>query len=613
MRILYNSKINKKPFGCLKTDEECVIDLHIPCCCVTNTVFLLFNNDNKSKQYTFEMSLKQKQNDYDIYSVKFCIDTADLYFYKFHIVTQEGEFDLFREGYSDTNMGAGDLWQLTVYNKSYDTPKSFKGKVMYQIFPDRFCREGEVNLDGKLSPYWVHSNTNDVPHYLPDQAGEILNNDFFGGNLRGITGKLDYLKKLGVSVIYLNPIFKAYSNHRYDTCDYKTIDPMLGDESDFVTLCKEAHRRGIKIILDGVFSHTGSNSVYFDAKHIFGNGAVSNPNSPYRDWYKFSHYPHKYESWWGITTLPCVEELNPHYMEYIITGEDSVVRHWLDKGADGFRLDVADELPDEFIKQLTDTVHSHKKGSLVIGEVWEDASNKIAYSVRRKYFSASELDSVMNYPFMNSIIALCMGNMRVFDFEKSIMTICENYPKPVTDCLMNSLSTHDTARIFTVLSGADLSLSKEQKAGYVLTDEQKSLAFERLFTAVFLQFILPGCPCIYYGDEVAMEGFGDPFNRGFFKWENSGNAASTFFAHMAKLKNSIASLQTGSISVMCHTDIDVMHITRMLDGEVANAVINRGNTIYTVYTQDQKCVVSHNATITDDKVLIHKGGFALFV
>ncbi len=580
---------------------------------MTNTVFLLFNNDDKSKEYTFEMSLKQKQNDYDIYSVKFCIDRADLYFYKFHIVTQEGEFDLYKEGYSDTSMGTGDMWQLTVYDKNYDTPKSFKGKVMYQIFPDRFCREGEVSLEGKLEPYWVHQAAYDVPHYLPDQNGEILNNDFFGGNLQGITGKLDYLKKLGVSVIYLNPIFKAYSNHRYDTCDYKTIDPMLGDENDFVNLCSEAHKRGIKMILDGVFSHTGSNSVYFDAKHIFGGGAVSNPNSPYRDWYKFSEYPYKYESWWGITTLPCVEELNPHYMEYIITGKDSVVKHWLDKGADGFRLDVADELPDEFIKLLTDTVHSHKPGSLVIGEVWEDASNKIAYSVRRKYFSASELDSVMNYPFMNSIIALCMGNMSVFDFEKSIMTICENYPKPVTDCLMNSLSTHDTARIFTVLSGADLSLSKEQKAGYVLTDEQKNVAYERLFTAVFLQFVLPGCPCIYYGDEVAMEGFGDPFNRSFFKWENSGNAASTFFAHMAKLKNTVAPLQTGSISVMCHNDIDVMHITRMLKGEVANAVVNRGNTIYTVYTQDQKCVVSHNATITDDKVLIHKGGFALFV
>ncbi len=580
---------------------------------MTNTVFLLFNSDDNSRQYTFEMSLEQKQNDYDIYCAKFCIDMADLYFYKFHIVTQDGEFDLYKEGYSDTNMGSGDMWQLTVYNKDYDTPEDFKGKVMYQIFPDRFCREGNVDTKGKLEPYWVHQCANDVPHYLPDQNGEILNNDFFGGNLQGITSKLYYLKKLGVSIIYLNPIFKAYSNHRYDTCDYKTIDPMLGDESDFVTLCKEAHERGIKIILDGVFSHTGSNSVYFDAKHIFGNGAVSNPNSPYKNWYKFFEYPNKYESWWGIATLPCVEELNPHYLEYVITGKDSVVKYWLDKGADGFRLDVADELPDEFIKLLTDTVHAHKKGAFIIGEVWEDASNKIAYSVRRKYFSQCELDSVMNYPFMNAIIALCMGNMSVFDFEKSIMTICENYPKPVTDCLMNSLSTHDTARIFTVLSGADLSLPKEQKSNYVLTDAQKSVAFERLFTAIFLQFVLPGCPCIYYGDEIAMEGFGDPFNRGFFRWENTGNATSAFVEHMAKLKNTVKPLQTGNISVMCHAAISVMHITRMLNGQIADAVINRGNSIYTVNVPNQKCVVCHNATITSDKTLIHKNGFALFV
>lgn len=613
MRILYNSKINKKPFGCLKTDEECAIELHIPRCCATTTVFLMFANDDNSKKYTFEMTLAKQQNDYDIYSVKFSINTADLYFYKFHIVTAEGEFDLFREGYSDTNMSSGSLWQLTVYDKNYDTPKEFKGKVMYQIFPDRFCREGEVNLNGKLEPYWVHQSTCDMPHYLPDQKGEILNNDFFGGNLQGITSKLDYLKKLGISVIYLNPIFKAYSNHRYDTCDYKTIDPMLGDENDFVTLCEKAHKYDMKIILDGVFSHTGSNSIYFDEKHIFGNGAVSNQNSPYRDWYKFSEYPNKYESWWGIATLPCVDELNPDYIEYIITGKDSVVKHWLDRGADGFRLDVADELPDEFIKLLTDTVHAHKKGSLVIGEVWEDASNKIAYDIRRKYFSQSELDSVMNYPFMNSIIALCMDNITVFDFEQSIMTICENYPKPVTDCLMNSLSTHDTARIFTVLSGADLSLSREQQAEYVLSDEQKIIAYERLFTAVFLQFVLPGCPCIYYGDEIAMEGFGDPFNRGFFKWENTSDAASTFFAHMANLKNSILPLQTGNVSVMCHTDIDVMHITRTLKDNIADAVVNRGNTIYTVNIPKQKCVVCHNSTVTDDKILIHRGGFALFV
>ncbi len=611
MRILYNSKVDKKPFGCLKTDEECVINLHIPCCCITTSAFLQIQNDNGDGKYQFELTSEKTQNDYDIYSVTFSIDNPGLYFYKFHIVTKGSEFDLFRQDYADTNIGIGEMWQLTVYDKSYNTPDSFKGRVMYQIFPDRFYREGEPQFDGKLEPYWVHQSTQDLPHYLPDEKGEILNNDFFGGNLKGIMSKLDYIKNMGVGIIYLNPIFKAYSNHRYDTCDYKTIDPMLGTEDDFVALCSEAHKRDIKIILDGVFSHTGSNSIYFDANKIFGNGAVSNENSPYRDWYKFSDYPNKYESWWGITTLPCVDELNHSYMEYIITGQNSVIRHWLDKGADGFRLDVADELPDEFIKLLTDTVHSHKPGSIVLGEVWEDASNKIAYSVRRKYFSDCELDSVMNYPFMNAIIALCMGNISISDFEKSIMTICENYPKPVTDCLMNSLSTHDTARILTVLSGADDNISKRQKAEFVMSDEQRAKAVNKLFVAVFLQFILPGCPCIYYGDEIAMEGFNDPFNRGYFKWENQGNFVYEFFKQMAKAKNNSTALQKGDISFGCHNDIDVMHITRSFKNQSITGIINKGNSVYTLYIPKEKCIVCHNATVLDEKILIHKDGFAL--
>jgi glycosidase len=300
-------------------------------------------------------------------------------------------------------------------------------------------------------------------------------------------------------------------------------------------------------------------------------------------------------------------------MEYIITGEDSVVKHWLDKGADGFRLDVADELPDEFIKVLTDTVHAHKPGSLVLGEVWEDASNKIAYSVRRKYFSDCELDSVMNYPFMNAIISLCMDNMSVSDFEKEIMTICENYPKPVTDCLMNSLSTHDTARILTVLSGADSNMSKHQKADFVMNDEQRATAVNRLFIAVFLQFILPGCPCIYYGDEIAMEGFNDPFNRGYFKWENQGNFCCEFFKQMSEIKNNNEPLKTGNISFGCHNDIGVMHISRIKKDQIITATINKGNTVFTVNIPKEKCIISHNATVMDDKILIHNNGFALFI
>ena len=612
MRILYDSKQlkYKKPFGCLKTNEECTVSLYIPCFCMTKEVFLQIHSDDESCVHSFSMAKSGTEGDYEIYSCTFSLEDADLYFYYFRISTEGSDFDLFRQGYADTNIAVGDKWQLTVYRQDYDTADTFKGKVMYQIFPDRFCREGQTDCTGKLEPYTLHEDVRDIPNYLPDDKGEILNNDFFGGNIEGIISRLDYLSELGVSVIYLNPVFKAYSNHRYDTCDYKTIDPMLGDEADFVRLCEEAHKRDIKIILDGVFSHTGSNSVYFDRNNIFGNGAVSNPDSPYRNWYRFDKYPHKYESWWGIETLPCVDELNSDYMDYIINDDDSVVRHWLRLGADGYRLDVADELPDEFIKRLHTVVHEEKADALVIGEVWEDASNKIAYGKRRRYFSDSELDSVMNYPFMNSIIDFAMGNISCGQFEQNIMTIVENYPRPVVDCLMNSLSTHDTARIFTVLSGADMNLSKDAKAAYVLNGEERTTAVSRLMLAVMLQFILPGNPCIYYGDEVAMEGFGDPFNRGFFRWENQGCGISRYFAHMAKLKNTIPALQRGNLSFGCHSEIGVMHITRYLGDSSVTAIINRGDEVYSLLGK-ANILACHNATQCDDCVLVHKDGFVM--
>ena len=612
MRILYDSKQlkYKKPFGCLKTNEECTVSLYIPCFCMTKEVLLQIHSDDESCVHSFSMAKSGTEGDYEIYSCTFSLEIADLYFYYFRISTEGSDFDLFRQGYADTNIAVGDKWQLTVYRQDYDTADTFKGKVMYQIFPDRFCREGQTDCTGKLEPYTLHEDVRDIPNYLPDDKGEILNNDFFGGNIEGIISRLDYLSELGVSVIYLNPVFKAYSNHRYDTCDYKTIDPMLGDEADFVRLCEEAHKRDIKIILDGVFSHTGSNSVYFDRNNIFGNGAVSNPDSPYRNWYRFDKYPHKYESWWGIETLPCVDELNSDYMDYIINDDDSVVRHWLRLGADGYRLDVADELPDEFIKRLHTVVHEEKADALVIGEVWEDASNKIAYGKRRRYFSDSELDSVMNYPFMNSIIDFAMGNISCGQFEQNIMTIVENYPRPVVDCLMNSLSTHDTARIFTVLSGADMNLSKDAKAAYVLNGEERTTAVSRLMLAVMLQFILPGNPCIYYGDEVAMEGFGDPFNRGFFRWENQGCGISRYFAHMAKLKNTIPALQRGNLSFGCHSEIGVMHITRYLGDSSVTAIINRGDEVYSLLGK-ANILACHNATQCDDCVLVHKDGFVM--
>lgn len=547
MRILYNSKNEyyKSPFGCVRQDELCRLRIKIPISCKTQRVCLCISAESGFKM-TVPFALELTDGDYEVYRTQFSLFECDLYFYYFNITTINESFDLFKQG-DDTNIALGDLWQLTCFDKNYDTPHDFKGKVMYQIFPDRFAKSGEVNPNGKLVPYELHKDTDETPVYLPDKNGRITNSDFFGGNLGGIVEKLPYLKDMGVGIIYLNPIFMAYSNHRYDTADYKKIDPLLGTEEDFRILCHEAHKLGIKIILDGVFSHTGSNSIYFDAEHIFGNGAVSNPDSPYRDWFTFEDYPYRYTSWWGIDTLPCVNELNQSFMDYIINSEDSVISLWLRLGADGFRLDVADELPDEFIAAFHKKLKEVKPTAMLLGEVWEDASNKISYGIRRRYFSDSELDSVMNYPFKEAIIGFVTGKITGHEFADRIMTVAENYPRPVLDCLMNLLSSHDTPRIITALSGKGEGMSKTEKAELRLHGEELERTLTLTKVSALLQFTLPGNPCIYYGDEIGMEGFEDPLNRCFFQWEKQNTTLRNFYKELASLKNKNNAIKYGDI------------------------------------------------------------------
>ena len=606
MRILYDSKnsIFKTPYGCLEEGEVCSISIHVPQTCLTNKVFLCFEGQRELKVELFKT---HNENDYDIFSGSFSLDETGLYFYFFYIETQDSNFDLFRYGFSDTNIGEGEKWQLSCIPKNFKVNDEFKGRVMYQIFPDRFFKSGECNLKGKLTPFKKHTDTRDLPDYLPDEKGEILNNDFYGGNLKGIQEKLPYLKELGVGIIYLNPIFKAFSNHRYDTCDYKTIDPMLGTEEDFKNLCKEAHRLNIRILLDGVFSHTGSDSIYFDEKNRFGTGVLSNDNSQFKSWYHL-YKNGDYDSWWGIKTLPCVNELSGDFINYIIKDEDSVVKHWLSLGADGFRLDVADELPDEFIKILHGEVKKVNPNALVLGEVWEDASNKIAYDVRRRYFTDGELDSVMNYPFRDAIIGVITGKISTGEFAQRILTITENYPKEVVDCLMNSLSTHDTIRIMNILSGAPQDMDRFKSAEYQLSAEEINRANELIRPAALLQFFLPGSACIYYGDENGTFGFGDPFNRGYFNWYNTDNEINRFYKELAKLKNTHPAFKEGIIKF--ETACDGVLIMEREDGESRICAIV--NLLDKVYKTDKKSVLmSCNVSYDEQEIYIHQNGFVI--
>ncbi len=581
MRILYNSKDTrfKRPFGTLIEGQKCKISIHIPKSCETLQVRLVLLLENMCEYKSVLMELRDVADDYEIYTCTFAFEKADLYFYYFHVTTKNESFSLYREGYDKTNMEEGELWQLSCMPVDFCVPKDYFGSVMYQIFPDRFNQTGVCDTTGKLEPFWIHDSKYDIPQYLPNEQGKVENCDFYGGNLMGIASKLDYLKELGVGVIYLNPIFKAWSNHRYDTADYHKIDELLGTEEDFVKLCRMAHERGIKIILDGVFSHTGSNSRYFDKLGIFGNGAYSCPDSPYRSWYDFKEYPHIYTSWWGIDTLPCVKEMDEGFRNFIIDGGDSVVAHWLRAGADGFRLDVADELPDEFIAAFRARLKSIKPDALLIGEVWEDASNKISYGKRRRYFVGGELDSVMNYPFRSCIIDYVRNDDNGTRFKEKVMTIAENYPKNVLHTLMNMLSTHDTPRILSVLSTESAPGDKNTCAGYTMSESAREAAILRLRAATFLQFMLPGMPCIYYGDEIGTEGFGDPFCRGYFRWDKATeNPLREFFVRVANIRNSHDAIKHGDICVECDGKGRVV-IERKTGTNVCRAYVNMGEPI----------------------------------
>lgn len=467
-------------------------------------------------------------------------------------------------------------WQLTVYEDT-PTPAWFGQGVTYQIFPDRFRRTSVPDVGGMVGRRWVHDNWSDQPVFLPDEQGQITNRDFFGGSLAGITEKLDYLKSLSVSTIYLNPIFEADSNHRYNTADYHAIDPMLGSEEDFRTLCREAHARDIRIILDGVFNHTGSNSRYFNAEGFYPEpGAAQSTESPYFSWYSFHPWPTDYDAWWGVHTLPAVNEEQPDYRRFIISDKDSVVRHWLRDGADGWRLDVADELPDDFIAAIRDAIQAEKPNGYLLGEVWEDGSNKIAYSRRRKYLLGRETHGLMNYPLRTAALDYLRGGDAA-DFRDAMEEQRENYPPAAFYSGLNILGTHDTPRILTLLGADTIPDSKEARAAYHLSPEARRLAVRRLTLAAMLLYTFPGSPTLYYGDEAGMEGFEDPMNRQGFPWGREDQRLLTLYRTLGRLRKERESLQSGDLTYLT-AEGGLLIFCRKAGGERTYTALNTGDT-----------------------------------
>ena len=521
------------------------------------------------------------QTDYG-WTLSIAIHEIGLYFYHFTIENK---------GYVSCGyMEIGELYEkpqdflLTVCDKEYITPDWFKGGVMYQIFPDRFNKIGTItDIVGRIARH----DWGGQPSYRPNEQGKVLNNDFFGGNFKGIQEKLPYIHALGVTIIYLNPIFQAASNHRYDTSNYMEIDPILGTKDDFKELVDTAKKYGIRIILDGVFNHTGDDSVYFNKYGNFDSiGAYQSKDSPYYSWYSFQEFPNRYSSWWGIDILPEVNENSLDYQEFIF-GTDGVLKNWLKYGIGGYRLDVADELPDFFLKKLRQSVKESDPNAIIIGEVWEDASNKIAYSKRREYLQGYELDSVMNYPLKEAIIHYIQtGDAK--NLLHSIRVLINHYPKETLDCLMNILGTHDTARILTVLGGIHCNNKDEMacKEKAFLSIENKEKAIEKLKMAAVLQFTLPGVPCIYYGDENATEGHIDPFCRTCFDWEHLNADLISFYSKLGEIRKTYH------------------HIFK--DGEFKEILIENGLIVYKRSKNDDEIYIYSNNSMKSYVLDLHE-------
>ena len=517
----------KSPYGAVKCGEKLSLHFPIASWVSVDKMFVFIRLGDVSTPV--EMRFEKSENGFSVYTADYVFDTAGIYYYRFEMRNRDGVW-YYGRGENGESVCGENLpeWQLTVYKSSYKTPDFAKGNIIYHVFVDRFNRADGVKTKRK---YRLHESFSESPEVV-SADGKYYADDFFGGNFNGIREKLDYLEELGVGIIYLSPIFKAFSNHRYDTGDYLKVDELLGTEDDFKRLLDAAHEKGMKIILDGVFNHSGADSLYFNKFGTYDSlGAYQSKSSPYYDWYYFKKFPDEYACWWGCDNVPDLNKSNKDYRA-LVFGKNGVVEKWQKLGADGWRLDVVDELPIDFVNLLIKKIKSVNKDALVIGEVWEDASTKVSYGELRPYLLGDQLDGTMNYPFMNAIIAYVRDGDEKF-FKDTVQSILENYPKETVYCLMNSLGTHDTVRIINALSDVRAhGWSKTHKLGYKLPDSEYEKAKKKLYLASVLQFTLPGIPSIFYGDEAGLQGFDDPINRRPYPW---GSEDKEILAHYKKL------------------------------------------------------------------------------
>ena len=479
------------------------------------------------------------------------------------------------------DLGRVRRYRQTVYAPDFQVPSWARDTVYYYIFPERF-RNGDKANDprpggGRAQDRYQghdvehHARWNEKP-FRPgsaDGSDAVYNNDFFGGDLAGIVEKLDYIKRLGANAIYMTPVFRAASNHKYDTADYKNIDPAFGSNADFERLCAEAARRGIRVIPDTSLNHVGADSPYFNrygnypAGGAFDKGHV-NPASPYASWFRFkpaeADADRQYQGWVGVSDLPEIDKNSPSFRAYAYRDADSVTRLWLQRGASGWRMDVAPWVPDDFWREWRQVVKATKPDALTVAETWFDAS---------KFFLGDMFDSTMNYIFRSAVLDYAAGRPAQ-QMTANLELIREAYPPQAFSALMNLLSSHDQPRALHHLG----------------EDRDLALAKRRLRLALFFQMTYPGAPAIYYGDEVGLGGGDDPYNRAPYPWADEGGrpdaALLADFRRLVKLRHDLPVLRHGSLGAPLHVDEHVVVLARQHGGTWAVTATNNGTEASTV-------------------------------
>ena len=556
--------------------EKSEISLYIPRSFGMSEVYLEIYDEALSQMITQYSGLWSGLVDgYDLYTFK--IENKQLGTGLYFLRPRLSVFDkcLFGHRYGenlyfDTDFKLTGMMQMTICDFAYKEPKSVLGGVIYHVFVDRFRRGGDCPIsDGArvVSGEWEV-----IPEYPEYPGAPLKNNTFYGGTLYGIIEKLDYIESLGTSVIYLSPIFEAASNHKYDTADYMTVDRMFGGEKALKMLIEECEKRNIKIVLDGVFNHTGSDSIYFNRYASYkGKGAYQSQKSKYYSWYDFQSHPDKYTSWWGIDILPRINPDKKECGEYFV-GDKGVIAKYSKMGVYGFRLDVADELSDDFISKIKNRLSKNGE-SILYGEVWEDASNKIAYDKRKKYYLGNELDGVMNYPVRSGIIDYLCG-AGTGSLYYALNDVTANAPERILHTQMNLLGTHDTPRILTILGGkGSEGRSNAELSTLRMSPEARAKAIKRLKAGYTILATLPGIPAIFYGDEAGLEGYSDPFNRMPYPWGKESAELVEFYRTLGEIRRKNSVYKKGAFKLLYLTD-DLLVFARYGKSESYVTVVN---------------------------------------